>query len=98
VEPSFASLKLAWTKFFLTYDFLVLPASPFPALAKADCTAANRLRLLNLTAPASLGGLPVVTIPVPLPSGLSTGLQVVVNNPQSPVISWALEAVSYSSG
>ena len=91
VEPSHESLKVNWTKFFLAYDFLVMPATPFPALAKADCTHANRLRLLNLTAPASLVGLPVLTIPVPLPSGLSTGLQVVLNHVQSPVIPWALD-------
>jgi len=97
VEPSYASLKLAWTKFFLAYDFLVMPASPFPALAKADCTPANRLRMLGLTAPASLAGLPALTIPVPLPSGLSTGLQIVVNNPQSPAVSWALETFPHSS-
>jgi aspartyl-tRNA(Asn)/glutamyl-tRNA(Gln) amidotransferase subunit A len=98
VESSFLSLKLTWTKFFLTYDFLVMPATPFPALAKADCTHANRLRMLGLTAPASLVGLPVLTIPVPLESGLSTGLQVVVNHPQSPVLPWALESSRQSSG
>jgi aspartyl-tRNA(Asn)/glutamyl-tRNA(Gln) amidotransferase subunit A len=90
VEPSFAALKVTWTKFFLTYDYLVMPSSPFPALVKADCTPANRLRMLGLTAPASLGGLPALAIPVALPSGMSTGLQVIVNHPQSPVLSWAL--------
>ena len=90
VEPSQAALTLAWRRFFLGYDFLVMAASPFPALAKADCTPANRLRMLGLTAPASLGGLPVLSIPVALPSGMSTGLQVIVNNAQSPVIPWAL--------
>jgi aspartyl-tRNA(Asn)/glutamyl-tRNA(Gln) amidotransferase subunit A len=92
VEPSHAALKVAWEKFFLAYDFLVMAASPFPALAKADCTPANRLRMLGLTAPASLGGLPVLTIPVTLPSGMSTGLQVIVNNAQSPVVPWALDS------
>ncbi len=85
-----AAIKLMWTRFFLTFDFLVLPATPFPALRKADCTLENRNRLLALTAPASLGGLPVLTLPVPLGDGLSTGLQIVVNDPQSPVIPWAL--------
>ncbi len=91
VQPSHEALRLAWTKFFLAYDFLVMPAAPFPALSKADCTPANRLRMLGLTAPVSLGALPALTIPVPLPSGMSAGLQVIVNHPQSPVIPWVLE-------
>ena len=85
-----ALIKLMWTRFFLTFDFLILPATPFPALRKADCTLENRNRLLTLTAPASLGGLPVLTLPVPLEDGLSTGLQIIVNDPLSPVIPWAL--------
>jgi amidase/aspartyl-tRNA(Asn)/glutamyl-tRNA(Gln) amidotransferase subunit A len=90
VEPSYAAIKITWTKFFQAYDFLVMPSSPFPALAKEDCTPANRLRMLGLTAPASLAGLPAVAIPVPLPSGMSTGIQVIANHPQSPVFGWAL--------
>lgn len=82
--------RLLWTRFFSTFDFLVLPASPFGALTKADCTLPNRERILALTAPASLGGLPVLTAPVPLPSGLTTGLQIIVNHPASPVLPWAL--------
>ena len=97
VEPSQAALILTWTRFFQTFDFLVMPATPFPALAKADCNLANRLRMLGLTAPASLAGLPVLTIPVPLPSGLSTGIQVIVNSPESPVIPWALRSLGHSS-
>jgi aspartyl-tRNA(Asn)/glutamyl-tRNA(Gln) amidotransferase subunit A len=85
-----AAVRLAWTSFFLAHDFLVLPAVPFPALPQTRLTLENRRRLLALTAPASLGGLPVLTLPVPLPSGLTAGLQVVVNHPQSPVIPWAL--------
>ena len=84
------AVRLAWTSYFLTFDFLILPAVHRPALTKADCTLAQRSRLLSLTAPASLGGLPVLTLPVPLASGLSAGLQVVVNHPQSPVLPWAL--------
>src|SRR5690606_22021660 len=85
-----AVIKLLWVRFFLTYDFLVLPATPFPAPTKAECTLENRNRLLALTAPASLGGLPVLSVPVPLAEGRSTGLQIVVNDPLSPVIPWAL--------
>jgi amidase/aspartyl-tRNA(Asn)/glutamyl-tRNA(Gln) amidotransferase subunit A len=86
-----AALRLLWTQVFLSFDFLLLPASPFAALTKAECTPENRNRILTLTAPASIGGLPVLTLPVALPSGLTTGLQVVVNHPQSPVLNWALE-------
>lgn len=82
--------RLLWTNYFLTFDFLVLPASPSAAFPKAECTAENRSRILTLTAPASIGGLPVLTLPVSLPSGLTTGLQVIVNHAQSPVLNWAL--------
>jgi len=85
------AVRLLWTKFFLTYDFLVLPATPCAALTKPECNLENRTRVLTLTAPASLGGLPVLTVPVALPSGLTTGLQIIVNHPQSPVVNWALE-------
>jgi aspartyl-tRNA(Asn)/glutamyl-tRNA(Gln) amidotransferase subunit A len=98
VEPSARTLAVTWAKFFLTYDFLVLPSVPCAALTKADCTTANRVRMLGLTAPASLGGLPVLALPVALASGFTAGLQVVVNHPQSPVVSWALEPGRYSSG
>ncbi|MEY2878733.1 MAG: hypothetical protein RLZZ15_1113 [Verrucomicrobiota bacterium] len=82
--------RALWAAYFLTWDFLVLPASPCAAPTKAECTLGTRSRVLALTAPASLGGLPVVTIPVALPSGLTTGLQIVVSDPQSPVVNWAL--------
>jgi amidase/aspartyl-tRNA(Asn)/glutamyl-tRNA(Gln) amidotransferase subunit A len=84
------TLRAVWATFFRSYDFLVLPASPTPAPSKAECTLENRARILALTAPASIGGLPVLTIPVALPSGLSTGLQIIVNSAVSPAIDWAL--------
>jgi amidase/aspartyl-tRNA(Asn)/glutamyl-tRNA(Gln) amidotransferase subunit A len=85
------ALRLLWTSFFLTYDYLVLPATPFAAPLPEQRTIANRQRILALTTPASVGGLPVLTIPVPLADGLSTGLQIVVNHPNSPVVDWALQ-------
>jgi aspartyl-tRNA(Asn)/glutamyl-tRNA(Gln) amidotransferase subunit A len=85
-----ATLRMMWTKFFLTYDFLVLPASPGPAFTRDQYTLENRMRVLALTAPASIGGLPVLTMPVPLPSGLTAGLQIIVSSPVSPVVNWAL--------
>jgi aspartyl-tRNA(Asn)/glutamyl-tRNA(Gln) amidotransferase subunit A len=85
------ALRSVWQSFFLTYDYLVMPATPFPALTKAQCTQENRERLLALTAPASLAGLPVLSVPVALASGMSSGLQIIVNNPLSPVIPWILK-------
>ncbi|MBI5767248.1 MAG: amidase [Verrucomicrobia bacterium] len=85
------TLRGLWTSYFLTFDYLVMAASPCPALTKAQSTLEFRGRILTVTSPASLGGLPVLTIPVELPSGLTTGLQVIVNHPQSPVVNWALE-------
>lgn len=85
-----AALQLLWRKFFLTFDYLIMPATPFPALRKDACTLENRQRLLDLTSPASLGGLPVLTVPVHLGSGLTSGLQIVVSTPISPAISMML--------
>ncbi len=83
-------LQRLWAEFFRTHDFLILPASPAAALTKAECNLENRMRILALTAPASIGGLPILTIPVPLPSGLTTGLQIIVADRKSPAIGWAL--------
>jgi amidase/aspartyl-tRNA(Asn)/glutamyl-tRNA(Gln) amidotransferase subunit A len=80
----------AWRLFFLNYDYLILPAVPCPAPRKVDCTPELRRNILALTAPASLGGLPVLSIPVPLPSGLTAGLQIVLPAANSPVVPWLL--------
>ncbi len=85
-----AVVRSVWKKFFAAFDFLILPATPFGALTKAECTLATRNRLLSLTAPASLGGCPVLTLPITLPSGLSSGLQIIVRDRESPVFTWAL--------
>ncbi len=84
-------LQHVWTRFFKTYDFLVLPIAPFPALRKTDCTDENRRRLLQLTTPVSLAGLATVVLPITLPSGLTTGLQIVLSDPLSSVIPWILK-------
>ncbi len=85
-----ATVRVAWRQFFANHDFLVLPCAPFPALRKADCTPEARKQILTLTTPASLGGLPVLTIPVPLPSDLTAGLQIILPAANSPVVPWVL--------
>lgn len=85
-----AAVSAVWAEYFRSYDFLILPASPCRAPTKAECTLDTRNRVITVTAPASIGGLPVLTIPVTLPDGLTTGLQVIVREPLSPVVPWAL--------
>jgi Asp-tRNA(Asn)/Glu-tRNA(Gln) amidotransferase A subunit family amidase len=89
-RTTLTTVRLKLTQLFLSCDFLVMPATPCAALTKADCNQRNRERLLALTAPGSLSGLPILTVPVPLASGLTAGLQIVVNHTQSPVLPWAL--------
>lgn len=85
------AIRAAWDRFFASYDFLVLPAVPRPAPRKDECTLELRLGLLTLTAPASVGGLPCLTLPVSVPFGLSAGLQVILPRADSPVVPWLLE-------
>jgi aspartyl-tRNA(Asn)/glutamyl-tRNA(Gln) amidotransferase subunit A len=80
-----------WDRLFDKYDYVMLAASPCAAPTKAECTQEMRNRILALTAPASVGGLPVLTVPVPLPSGMTTGLQIVAKETGSPVFAWALD-------
>ncbi|MDA0349217.1 MAG: amidase [Verrucomicrobia bacterium] len=64
-------------EWFLEYDYIVLPASPVPAPLLGEGTVLREANLA-LTAPASLAGLPVLTIPYFMESGLSGGLQIIV--------------------
>jgi aspartyl-tRNA(Asn)/glutamyl-tRNA(Gln) amidotransferase subunit A len=89
-DRTLESVRRTWADYFRRYDFLVLPATPCAAPTKAGCTLETRSRLISLTAPASLGGNPVLSVPVPLPGGLTTGLQIVVREARSPVLPWAL--------
>jgi amidase/aspartyl-tRNA(Asn)/glutamyl-tRNA(Gln) amidotransferase subunit A len=70
-------VREVWDAYFRQHDFLVMAATPAAAPTKAGCTPEMRNRLIRITAPASLGGLPVLTLPVRLSSGLTTGLQIV---------------------
>ena len=87
------AITAAWSALFRDYDFIVLPSSPCAAVTKAECTLEMRSRILGLTVPASMGSLPVLALPVPLPDtgGLTTGLQIVVPSIHSPAIRAVLE-------
>jgi aspartyl-tRNA(Asn)/glutamyl-tRNA(Gln) amidotransferase subunit A len=86
------AITAAWASLFSEYDYVVLPASPCPAITKTECTLEMRSRILGLTVPASMASLPVLALPVPLPDtgGLTTALQVVVPSVDSPAIRHAL--------
>jgi amidase/aspartyl-tRNA(Asn)/glutamyl-tRNA(Gln) amidotransferase subunit A len=73
--------------------FIVMPVSPVPALLKSQSDDAHRTGILRLNTPASLAGLPALTIPVPLRDGLSAGLQVIYDAPESPVPALVLHAL-----
>lgn len=89
-RATFATVRAAFDELFHHYDFLVLPCAPVPALTKAQCTPEIRRAILTFTAPASLAGLPVLTLPVSLPSGLTAGLQVIAPHVSSAAFEWVL--------
>ena len=65
-------------------------AVPCVAPTKTQATPDLRRAILTLTAPASLGGLPVLSLPVPVADGLTAGLQIVVPTADSGVVPWLL--------
>ncbi|TSJ79689.1 amidase [Rariglobus hedericola] len=91
-ERLIAAFGAVWER----YDFLVLPATPCVAPVKADCTQATRDRIFQLTTPVSLAGLPALTLPVALPGGFSTGLQMVAPTCDAPVFADVL-ALTYEN-
>ncbi len=50
---------------FHDFDYLIAPCTPMSALAIGADHSATRKRILRYTSPASLAGVPVVTIPLP---------------------------------
>lgn len=84
-------IRAVFAELFRTHDFLVLPCSPLPALLKSECTPQVRQAILTFTTPASLAGLPSVTVPVPLANGLTAGLQILVPCGRQQVLRHVLE-------
>lgn len=65
------------TPLFDQADFLLAPACAVTELRAGEDQSGTRPRLLRLTAPVSLAGLPVLTIPWFLPGGDHTGFQLI---------------------
>ena len=87
-----ARVRQSFETLFATLDFLVLPCAPMPALRKEECTPEARRAILTCTTPASLAGLPCLTLPVSLPDGSTAGLQVIAREPNSFVFHHLLRA------
>ena len=64
---------------FTEYDILVAPASAMRVLKVGSDQSATRSRLLRLTAPMSLGGLPALTLPWVTQENPGTGFQCLAN-------------------
>ena len=78
-----ARIRAVFAAIFERFSGLVMTASPFPALTKAECTEEARRRILHLTSPASHAALPALVVPVGLPEGTTGGLQVITPEPQT---------------
>jgi amidase/aspartyl-tRNA(Asn)/glutamyl-tRNA(Gln) amidotransferase subunit A len=62
---------------FKTWPLIAMPVTPTGARPASAHTEAFRAALLRLNAPASMASLPAVALPVPLPGGLTTGIQLI---------------------
>jgi Asp-tRNA(Asn)/Glu-tRNA(Gln) amidotransferase A subunit family amidase len=83
-------IRATFVQLFDRFDFLVLPCAPMAALTKAQCTTDARRSILTLTSPGSLAGLPALTVPVRLESGLTAGLQILFPHSRSAALRWVL--------
>jgi len=68
-------VKKWFADWFRSNDYLAMPVCPEPAIPPAQATPGLRENTLQLTAPASLAGLPALTIPVWLDSKRTVGIQ-----------------------
>lgn len=94
----FERVQKTFSDLFGTVDFIALPCAPVPAITKAQATPETRRAILTLTAPASVAGLPALTVPVPLPNGLTAGLQIIAPSVNSAVFGWVLKGRQSSTG
>lgn len=66
--------------FFRNYDFLVMPICPCPSVPISITDSNLREKTLQLTSPASLSGLPALTVPIWLDDKRSVGIQLIFKN------------------
>ena len=70
--------RIQMSALFRQFDFLILPSTPVSKLYAGEDHTASRKALLRYTTPASLSGLPVVTLPgEAISASLGTGVQLI---------------------
>lgn len=75
--------------YFETHDFLAMPICPGPSVPAGEAKPELREQTLQLTTPASLAGLPALTVPVWLDTRRSVGIQFIFKE-TSPVVPLAI--------
>ncbi len=91
-------LNTFFDKYFSEHDYLIIPATPAPApLISEGMPDGFRSRLLALTAPASITGLPVLSIPIHLSSGFTSGLQILLPRDIEKAVSIAKSILTHKS-
>lgn len=75
-----ARVRAWFADYFAEHDFLAMPVCPGPSIPPEAATPDLREKTLKLTGPASLAGLPVLTLPVWLDEQRSVGLQYIFKN------------------
>lgn len=74
-DETLASTREWFAGFFESHDFLAMPICHGPSVPVSEAKPELRERTLQLTTPASLAGLPALSIPVAIGSGRSVGIQ-----------------------
>ena len=64
-----------FSKYFENHDFLAMPICPGPSVPVGEANPELREQTLQLTTPASLAGLPALTVPIWLDSARTVGVQ-----------------------
>ena len=73
-------IRVWFAAYFEHNDFLAMPVCPGPSTAPEAATPDLREKTLKLTGPASLAGLPALTLPVWLDAERSVGIQCIFKN------------------
>ncbi|TVP78090.1 MAG: amidase [Puniceicoccaceae bacterium] len=74
-QATVLATKAWFAQYFDKHDFLAMPVCPAPSVPSAEAKPELREQTLQLTTPASIAGLPALTVPVWLDAQRSVGIQ-----------------------